>query len=484
MSVISSQFTIKEQLDGVVDITNDYLQIWHSLGIFDEDGSGDVSQMAEGLNYKDTTFAELDKDLQEQWFKENEDAYEEYYSKHKEDKDANGNVLTEEQIKANFIESMGQITVSAADVMRFDFTQTQQEKEEEARKIKQQLEANGITGDNLELVTNYDNETGKRLVEQTNKMGAEAGNNYIAAFNKAVQGSKDKTAMANYLSSIDPTNMTEVVKAMDYMQSQGIDSSKIQEFWDTITNGAGTYISSLNEILQLTERIQKKMTSVTDVSKRMEEGTGTYEDVMALVNAGADISKFQLTPEGWKATGEDIEEATQKLKEYNAEQARAVAAQQQEQLNKVRNNIWDGIIQNSDGSFKISKTGGYLSEITTVNSETGKLVGGTVTKDNAEFVKKGLESFGENINREDYQTDEEYLAAIQSAYDSYISLLNNMEQIQIVANKTAAMAEAARYTADENAARGGSDESVRYSMETEAKEAGLDPSEVKIMPTN
>ena len=315
MSGDSSQFTIKEQLDGGMDITNDYLQNKASqLGYIDENGNGDISQMAEGLNYKDTTVSELDKDLQEQWRKENEAAYQDYLSKHEKDKDANGNVLTPEQIKADFITSMGQTTVSAADFMKFDFTQTQQEIEEEAQKIKDQLKANGITGDNLDSATSYDNKTGKRLVEQTSKMGAEEGNNYIAAFNEAVQGSKDKTAMANYLSSIDPTNMTEVVKAMDYMQSQGADSSKIQEFWDAITNGAGTYISSLNEILQLTERMQQKMASVTDVSKRMEEGTGTYEDVMALVEAGADISKFQLTPEGWKATGEDIEEATQKIK--------------------------------------------------------------------------------------------------------------------------------------------------------------------------
>ena len=166
-----------------------------------------------------------------------------------------------------------------------------------------------------------------------------------------------------------------------------------------------------------------------------------------------------------------------KLKEYNAEQARKTAAEQQEQWDKAKKNSMDGFIQNPDGSFNISDVGG-LSGITTANSETGKLVGGTVTKDNAENVKSGLGSFGENINRGNYLTDEEYQAALQSAYDSYINLLNNGEDIQIVANKIEAMAAAAEYTADENAARGGSDESVRYSMQAEATEAGLDSNKV------
>jgi hypothetical protein len=43
-----------------------------------------------------------------------------------------------------------------------------------------------------------------------------------------------------------------------------------------------------------------------------------------------------LTADGWKATKEQIEEATQKLREYNAEQTRAAAERQAEEIRKMK----------------------------------------------------------------------------------------------------------------------------------------------------
>jgi hypothetical protein len=42
---------------------------------------------------------------------------------------------------------------------------------------------------------------------------------------------------------------------MDYMQSEGIDSKAIEEYWRVATEGSHTYITSLQEILNLTARI-------------------------------------------------------------------------------------------------------------------------------------------------------------------------------------------------------------------------------------
>jgi hypothetical protein len=160
-------------------------------------------------------------------------------------------------------------------------------------------------------------------------MGQNDAKAYISNFEKVLSGSNltedQSEQLSNYLSSVDWSNMAEAVNAMDYMQSMGIDPAIIENFWNTAINGANTYISSLSEVLSLTERLQSKMQNIDDIEKALTDGTATYEQMMELVNAGVDISTFQLTPEGWKATAEEIEEATDKLRQYNVEQARAVA---------------------------------------------------------------------------------------------------------------------------------------------------------------
>ena len=137
--------------------------------------------------------------------------------------------------------------------------------------------------------------------------------------------------------------MTEAIKAVDYMQSLGIDSSLIKEYWDVAVQGANTYISSLEEALSIVERLQSKLQDIAGITERLSEGTATYADIMALVEAGVDISNFQLTTEGWKATAEETEEAAKALKRYQAEQAKMVADRQAEAFNDARNNIYDSI---------------------------------------------------------------------------------------------------------------------------------------------
>jgi hypothetical protein len=79
---------------------------------------------------------------------------------------------------------------------------------------------------------------------------------------------------------------------MDYMQSAGLDPSIVKEYWDAATDGANTYISSLQEILSLTDRFQNKLKDIKGIEDRLAAGTATYDDMMAMVNAGVDISNF------------------------------------------------------------------------------------------------------------------------------------------------------------------------------------------------
>lgn len=359
--------------------------------------------------------------------------------------------------------------------IEIDFEANQQKLEEEKNKVIESLINNtDLTKTDISsLVGSYDLNVVKGLVEQTSQMGKEAGTKYIESFNKAVGNDND---LATYLSSIDISSMTDMLDAMDYMQEQGVDPTTIQEYWDIATNGANTYISSLDEVLALTERMQKKMASVNDIASRLEEGSASYEDMMELVKAGADISDFQLTSEGWKATGEQIAVATDKMKEYNAQQARSMADQQQEAWDRAKNNKFDFITKNADGTWNLLNGG--IGQFTSVSDDGKTLRAGTVNADNAATIAKAIGLDESLQTKAETETLDEYLARIQEAYNSYISLLNNGEDLQIIANKQAAMAEAARYTAAENEARGGSAESIIYSAQNEATEAGLDANEM------
>lgn len=359
--------------------------------------------------------------------------------------------------------------------IEIDFEANQQKLEEEKNKVIESLINNtDLTKTDISsLVGSYDLNVVKGLAEQTSQMGKEAGTKYIESFNKAVGNDND---LATYLSSIDISSMTDMLDAMDYMQEQGVDPTTIQEYWDIATNGANTYISSLDEVLALTERMQKKMASVNDIASRLEEGSASYEDMLELVKAGADISDFQLTSEGWKATGEQIAVATDKMKEYNAQQARSMADQQQEAWDRAKNNKFDFITKNADGTWNLLNGG--IGQFTSVSDDGKTLRAGTVNADNAVTIAKAIGLDESLQTKAETETLDEYLARIQEAYNSYISLLNNGEDLQIIANKQAAMAEAARYTAAENEARGGSAESIIYSAQNEAVEAGLDANEM------
>jgi hypothetical protein len=151
-----------------------------------------------------------------------------------------------------------------------------------------------------------------------------------------------------------------------------------------------------------------------------------------------------------------IEEATRKLREYNAEQARAAAERQKEEYAKAttKERKEQFGISGEEGGYVVdsSKLGGAIT------AKDGKIVIGSIAGKEAEIG----ELFG--LKQENYASVEAFHQAVQAALMSYINLLNNGEQIQIMANKATALAEAAVYTTDENVQRGGSAESVRMSM--------------------
>ena len=312
------------------------------------------------------------------------------------------------------------------------------------------------------------------LKEQASQMAPDAAREYLNSFAETVKNEdlseQDQKALQSYLSNVDWSDMTQAINAMDYMQQMGMDSSAIKEFWDTATDGANTYMSSLSQVLALTEKFQGKIKQVDEIEEALADGKATNEQMQQLIDTGVDVSNFELTADGWKATKVQIEEATRKLREYNAEQARAANERQKEEYAKAttKERKEQFGISGEEGTYVIdsSKLGGAIT------AQDGKIVMGSIAGKEAEIG----DLFG--LKQENYASVEAFHQAVQAALMNYINLLNNGEQIQIMANKATALAEAAVYTTDENVQRGGSAESVRMSMQQEASDKELDVEEV------
>lgn len=446
MSGDATNFT-KAQLDQVGNLS-DYAK---SLGY------KDAKEMAAGLGYEDKNLSELEREDQQAFAKtqvaRTEGMSDEDYQKAIDD----------------WIATNGTVPVTAEVQMDIDSNQYKQQMQDAYDKASAGLQAKGIKEDGYKDLSI---DTVSNLSKQTENMSNEAAQKYVENFNKVLSssnlGESGTKQLENYLSTVDWSNMTDAVQAMDYMQSMGVDSDIIQEYWNTATDGANTYVSTLSEILSLTDRMQQKLSSVIDISSRLEEGTASYEDMQKLVEAGADIGDFQLTPEGWKATAEQISIATDKMKEYNAEQAREMADQQRQEFNEAK---------------KLANSGYGVANKELTIFEDGVYKGGDLSTVDKSIRNDVATQLG--IQQGENETEEAFLTRLQAAYDSYISLLNNGEDIQIIADKQAAMAEAARYTASENEARlakGGitdaDAESIIYSAQNEALEAGLDANEM------
>ena len=439
MSGDATNFT-KAQLDQVGNLS-DYAK---SLGY------KDAKEMAAGLGYEDKNLSELEREDQQAFAKtqvaRTEGMSNEDYQKAIDD----------------WIATNGTVSVTAEVQMDIDSNQYKQQMQDAYDKASAGLQAKGIKEDSYKDLSI---DTVSNLSKQTENMSNEAAKKYVENFNKVLSnsnlGESGTKQLESYLSTVDWSNMTDAIQAMDYMQSMGIDSDVIQEYWNTATDGANTYVSTLSEILSLTDRLQQKLSSVADISSRLEEGNASYEDMQKLVEAGADIGDFQLTPEGWKATAGQIGAATDKMKEYNAEQARAIADQQRQEFDEAK---------------KLANSGYGVANKELTTFEDGIYKSGDLSTVDKSIRNNVATQLG--IQQGENETEEAFLTRLQAAYDSYISLLNNGEDIQIIADKQAAMAEAARYTASENEARGGTAESIIYSAQNEATEAGLDVNEM------
>ena len=438
------------QLDELQDISSE--QLAASLGYSNAD------DLAAAMLYQDKKLSELSAEEQKRY--------------------AATQIKDGESVE-DWIKKNANTTVSASAQLELELEMNLEQLEAEKNKAISLIKANtGLDQPQiLNLVGEYDLNTVKALSDQTSSMGQEAAVRYLEAFNSAVQ---DNQKLTNYLSSLDLSSMDQLMEALDYMRGEGADSQAIESFWEAAISGANTYISSLNEVLGLVSKFQGSFKSIAEIADRLAEGKGTYNDMVELIKAGVDVKDFQLTTEGWKATEGQTKEAVDQLKKAKADDARKMAEQQRKTYDQAVAMMHGGQIWRDpdDGTFNIGANTA-LSNVTGTSDDGTRLVAGTLTNENAANVAAAI-----GMSAEEYRRDvanesvDEWIARIQGRYEEFIDLINNGEEITLVAEKNAAMAEASLFNAAEAEALGHGDESVIYSAQHEATEAGIDIGEL------
>lgn len=294
----------------------------------------------------------------------------------------------------------------------------------------------------------------KSLVEHTKGMSEESAIKYVKGFNDIIEksnlGASQKARLEDYLSNVDWSDLYEASEAMAYMQEMGLDPTMMREFWDTATDGAGAFCHSLEEVLNLLGLIRGKVTDAKSIEEALINGKATDAQINELRNAGVDISGYQMTDEGWKASEKDAKLAARTMREQAATQAQNTLDQEAERVAKAKKEAVP-FAKNENGNWEQwdQITSDYQRAI------TANLLGG---------LAGGLG-----------MTQEEWEAAGQEAYEQLV--LNGDSYVEML-QKGAAYTHAQLESADTAALHGGNDEAVRMSMQAEATSSGLDEQEV------
>ena len=430
----ATNFT-KAQLDQVGILSN-YAE---SLGY-------DPQEMAAVLGYEDKNLSELEQEEQEAIAKT---------------KVARYGKTGEEYQKAidDWIAENGTFLVTAEVQMNIDGNQYTQQMLDAHDKASKKLRDKGIEEDSYK---NLYIETISNLSKQTENMSKEAAQKYVENFNKVLSSSNlgegGTKQLENYLSTVDWSNMTDAIQAMDYMQSMGIDSDVIQEYWNTATDGANTYVASLIEAVGLMDRLHGKSSNADEIQERFINGEATVDDITTLEKAGVNLEGLLIrTANGWKMTEEAAIAATDALRDNIIEQAQSSLNQQKQAIDKLNDLV------NTDSGIGV---------LTKKDEETGKLVAGDFTSADNSVKTAVANQLG--VDRSEYNSEAEYWDVVKTKYLEYIDTINNQEIIFDTMQQEIDYLRATKMTAAENEASGGSEQSIIWSARNEAVEAGLD----------
>lgn len=159
---------------------------------------------------------------------------------------------------------------------------------------------------------------GKQISEMSNENAKE----YLKAFNEAINDTglqkEEQKRLENYLSSIDLSDAVQVLDAKDFMKNLGMDEVQIEKFWASANTAVKPYITSLEQVQSLNERISK----LDEVRNLVENGEKTFSssDKESLVGAGfADSDFLQTGIDEWAYIGKDNNDLLRQINEKVAQ---------------------------------------------------------------------------------------------------------------------------------------------------------------------
>lgn len=158
------------------------------------------------------------------------------------------------------------------------------------------------------------------IASQVKEMSTESAKAYLDAYSEALDGVKgeDKKRLDNYLSSIDLSDAVQVLDAKEFMKNLGMDETQIAKFWATANAAVKPYITSLEQVQSLNERISK----LGEVRSLVENGEKTFSssDKESLISAGfADTDFLQTGIDEWTYIGKDNNDLLRQINEKVAQ---------------------------------------------------------------------------------------------------------------------------------------------------------------------
>lgn len=252
------------------------------------------------------------------------------------------------------------------------------------------------------------------ISSQISEMSNESAKEYLEAFNEAINNTglqgEEKKRLENYLSSIDLSDAVQVLDAKEFMKNLGMDETQIAKFWAAANTAVEPYITSLEQVQSLNERISK----LGEVRSLVENGEKTFSssDKESLVSAGfADTDFLQTGIDEWTYVGKDNNDLLRQINEKVAQIGEHIVGNLQDSVEKGK--AYGTIIENND---ELGKNLATLAE----NGYEG------TSFDSAE-LKEMAETLGIAVDK---LSDEGIAKKLIDAYNMYKNLGENEEAVR------------------------------------------------------
>ena len=252
------------------------------------------------------------------------------------------------------------------------------------------------------------------ISSQISEMSNASAKEYLKAFNEAVNNTglqkEEKKRLENYLSSIDLSDAVQVLDAKEFMKNLGMDETQIAKFWAVANTAVEPYITSLEQVQSLNERISK----LGEVRSLVENGEKTFSssDKESLVSAGfADTDFLQTGIDEWTYVGKDSNDLLRQINEKVAQIGDHIVGNLQDSVEKGK--VYGTIIENND---ELGKNLATLAE----NGYEG-------TSFKPDELEKMAEALGIAVDK---LSDEGIAKKLIDAYNMYKNLGENEEAVR------------------------------------------------------